>query len=248
MSLKRKSPEADPSSASNNASSSSSGNSHHMDRDVVAKIVKTMSEPASLVLHTSVQVRKPVPKWKSEALLEDGSFGELSSDDFKGQYYVLFFYPGDFTFVCPTEIIEFSEKAEEFKKANCAVIACSVDSKFVHLQWTQTPRNKGGLGKMHIPILADPTHFMSRLFGVHLEDEGLSLRGTFVVDKNGTCRIAHINDKPIGRNVDEALRLVQACQFNDENGEVCPANWRPGAKTMKDNPQDSKSYFSSTYQ
>lgn len=194
-----------------------------------------------------MRVQQPAPAFSSQALLPNGTFGQVSLDDFKGKYLVLFFYPLDFTFVCPTEIIAFSERIADFEKLNTAVVGCSVDSVHSHLAWTNTPRNKGGLGAMNIPILSDLTKTISKDYGVLLEsgdDAGVALRGTFVIDPKGTLRIAHVNDLPVGRSVDEILRVIEALQFNEAHGDVCPANWKKGDATMKPDPVGSKEYFS----
>jgi peroxiredoxin (alkyl hydroperoxide reductase subunit C) len=173
-------------------------------------------------------------------------FTEIKLSALRGQYVVLFFYPLDFTFVCPTEIIAFDEKYDEFKKRGAEVIGVSVDSKYSHLAWQKTPRKQGGLGGVRYPLVADITKQIARDYGVLFEDgadAGLALRGTFVIDKKGNVRHATLNDLPLGRNIDEYLRLIDAIDFNDKHGEVCPANWTPGADTMKDNPTDSQSYF-----
>lgn len=188
-------------------------------------------------------VQKPAPNFEAEAVLADGTFGKVKLSDYKGKYLVLFFYPLDFTFVCPTEIIAFSDRADEFRAINCEVLACSIDSHFSHLAWTQQPRNKGGIGKMNIPILSDLTKQISRDYGVLLEDAGISLRGLFIVDDKGTLRQITVNDLPVGRSVDETLRLVQALKFTDEHGEVCPAGWKPGADTIKPGVQEAQEYF-----
>lgn len=173
----------------------------------------------------------------------NGDFKQISLSDYKGKYLVLFFYPLDFTFVCPTEIIAFSDRVEEFRKIGCEVVACSTDSHFSHLAWINTPRKQGGLGEMKIPLLADKNSEVARAYGVLKEDEGITFRGLFIIDKKGNLRQITVNDLPVGRSVDETLRLVQAFQFTDEHGEVCPAGWKPGAATLKPNTKDSKSYF-----
>lgn len=180
-------------------------------------------------------VQKPAPEFKATALFPDGSFKPISSSDYKGKYTVLFFYPLDFTFVCPTEIIAFSDRFEEFQKINCNVIAASVDSVYTHLAWTERPRNEGGLGKMKIPIISDLTKQISRDYGVLIEDgedAGVALRGLFIISDKGILRYAGINDLPVGRSVDEILRLVQAFQKHDVDGSVCPEGWRPGKETV----------------
>uniref|UniRef100_A0A8C0IH57 Thioredoxin-dependent peroxide reductase, mitochondrial n=1 Tax=Bubo bubo TaxID=30461 RepID=A0A8C0IH57_BUBBB len=164
----------------------------------------------------------------------NGEFKELSLDDFKGKYLVLFFYPLDFTFVCPTEIVAFSNKANEFHDVNCDVVAVSVDSHFCHLAWINTPRKSGGLGKMNIPVLSDLTKQISRDYGVLLEGPGIALRGLFIIDPNGIIKHLSINDLPVGRSVEETLRLVKAFQYVETHGEVCPANWTPDSPTNFD--------------
>jgi len=177
----------------------------------------------------------------------NGEFKEIKLCDYKGKYLVLFFYPADFTFVCPTEIIAFSDRAEEFRQLGAEVVACSTDSLFSHLKWTELDRKSGGLGKMNIPLLADRTQDISRRYGVLKEDEGNAFRGLFLIDPKGNLRQITINDMPLGRSVDETLRLVQACQFTDKHGEVCPVNWKPGQATIKPTPQDSKTYFAAAH-
>jgi len=189
------------------------------------------------------QIGKPAPVFSGTAVV-DGQFKEISLSDYAGKYVVLFFYPLDFTFVCPTEIIAFSDRAAEFKKINCEVVACSTDSHFSHLAWINTPRKEGGLGKMSIPVLADKSTRVSRDYGVYREDDGVTFRGLFIIDDKGVLRQITINDLPVGRSVDETLRLVQAFQYTDVHGEVCPANWKPGDKTMVADPVNSKKYFS----
>ncbi|OPJ84140.1 thioredoxin-dependent peroxide reductase, mitochondrial [Patagioenas fasciata monilis] len=187
-------------------------------------------------------VTQHAPFFKGTAVV-NGEFKDLSLDDFKGKYLVLFFYPLDFTFVCPTEIVAFSNKANEFRDVNCEVVAVSVDSHFSHLAWINTPRKSGGLGKMNIPILSDLTKQISRDYGVLLEGPGIALRGLFIIDPNGIVKHLSINDLPVGRSVEETLRLVKAFQFVETHGEVCPANWTPDSPTIKPSPEGSKEYF-----
>ncbi|KAM7349580.1 peroxiredoxin 2 [Cochliomyia hominivorax] len=188
------------------------------------------------------QLQKPAPQFKGTAVV-NGVFKDISLADYKGKYVVLFFYPLDFTFVCPTEIVAFSDRAAEFRNIGCEVIACSTDSQYTHLAWINTPRKQGGLGEMDIPLLADKSMKIARDYGVLDEETGIPFRGLFIIDKNQNMRQITINDLPVGRNVDETLRLVQAFQFTDEHGEVCPANWKPGQKTMVADPKKSKEYF-----
>lgn len=145
--------------------------------------------------------------------------------------------------MCPTEIVAFSDRVEEFRKLGCEVVAASVDSEYSHLAWINTPRKEGGLGNMNIPIISDITKTIAKSYGVLLEDAGVALRGLFIIDPKGILRQITINDLPVGRNVDEALRLLEAFQFVEKHGEVCPANWRKGAATMKADPKGSKEYF-----
>ena len=160
-----------------------------------------------------------------------------------GKWLVLFFYPLDFTFVCPTEIIAFSEAKGKFDEVGAKVAAVSVDSQFTHLAWVNTPRKEGGLGEVTFPIIADLSKDIARKYDVLLNDT-VALRGLFIIDPKGIVRHSTINDLPVGRNVDEALRVIKAFQFVEENGEVCPANWTLGADTMKPDPVGSKEYFS----
>jgi len=189
-----------------------------------------------------IQLTGPAPAFKGTAVV-DGQFKQISLTDYAGKYLVLFFYPTDFTFVCPTEIIAFSDRSEEFRKNNCELIGCSTDSHFSHLAWTNTPRKQGGLGEMKIPLLSDRSHAIARDYGVLKEDVGNAYRALFIIDDKGRLRQITINDFPVGRSVDETLRLVQAFQYTDKHGEVCPAGWKPGKDTMKPNPNDSKEYF-----
>lgn len=163
----------------------------------------------------------------------DGEFQQLSLADYLGKYVVFFFYPLDFTFVCPTEILAFSDRVEEFRKINTEVIACSVDSHFTHLAWINTPRKEGGLGNIKIPLLSDLSHKISKDYGVYLDNLGHALRGLFIIDDKGVLRQITMNDLPVGRSVDETIRLVQAFQYTDRHGEVCPAGWKPGSDTVR---------------
>ena len=161
---------------------------------------------------------------------------------------MILFYPFDFTYVCPTELISFSDSLEKFKAINAEVIAISTDSHFTHLAWTKTPRNQGGVGNLRIPLLADISKKISRNYGVLVEDEldelfGAALRGLFIVDAKGVIRSVQINDAPVGRSVEETLRLIQAFQYSDVHGEVCPANWKPGDRTIKPDQEEKLQYF-----
>jgi len=188
-------------------------------------------------------ISKLAPNFTAKAVV-DGDFQDISLSDYQGQYVVLFFYPLDFTFVCPTEIIAFNDRMSEFKQVGCKVLACSTDSHFSHHAWTNIPRKRGGLGSMQIPIIADKTCAISKMYGVLKEDEGIAYRGLFIIDTKGILRQITINDMPVGRSVDETLRLIKAFQFTDEHGEVCPAGWKPGDDTIKPDFKQSQSYFS----
>ncbi|KAG1147457.1 hypothetical protein G6F37_008803 [Rhizopus arrhizus] len=190
------------------------------------------------------RVQKPAPSFTAPAVVGD-EFKDISLKDYFGKYLVFFWYPMDFTFVCPTEIIAFSDRIEEFQKLGCNVVAASCDSEYAHLAWSKTERQKGGLGSVKIPILADKTKEIAKMYGVYIEEQGISLRGLFIIDPKGTVRQITINDLPVGRSVDETLRLVEAFKYTDENGEVCPANWKKGDKTIKPDVSASEEYFAS---
>ena len=190
-------------------------------------------------------IGKKAPDFNLEAVI-DNSFKIVQLNDYCGKYLVVLFYPLDFTFVCPTELVSFNDSLDKFKKLNCEVVAVSTDSKYSHLKWNQMDRKKGGLGNLTMPLLADYSKKMAQDYGVLFEDgpdEGVALRGLFIIDDKGILRQVTANDLPVGRSVDETLRLVEAFQFTDKHGEVCPANWKKGSKTMKDNPIDSQEYF-----
>ncbi|KAK3578095.1 hypothetical protein CHS0354_006752 [Potamilus streckersoni] len=195
------------------------------------------------IQYSQAVISKPAPDWNGTAVV-NGEFKDIKLSDYKGSYLVFFFYPLDFTFVCPTEIVAFSDRIEEFTKINTKLVACSVDSQFTHLSWINTPRNKGGLGPIKFPILSDLTHEISKAYGVYLQDLGHTLRGLFIIDPKGILRQITMNDLPVGRSVDETIRLVQAFQYTDTHGEVCPAGWKPGSDTIIPNPEEAKKYFS----
>jgi alkyl hydroperoxide reductase subunit AhpC len=206
-----------------------------------------MASEAPLSYTPKAVIRKPAPGFTAVAW-DQGRFKNISLSDYKGKYVVLFFWPLDFTFVCPTEIINFSELADEFRANNCEVLGCSIDSHFVHREWTLKSREAGGLGPMKIPLLADLNKQIGKDYGVYLDhsgDEGVHLRGTFVIDSNGVLRHYSVNDLPVGRNARETLRIVQAFQYTDTYGEVCPESWMPGGETMVTDHESSKTqeYF-----
>jgi alkyl hydroperoxide reductase subunit AhpC len=185
------------------------------------------------------------PEFKAQALV-DGEFKEVSLRDYAGRWKILFFYPLDFTFVCPTEIIAFSDAANEFKKKGCDLIACSVDSVFSHFAWTQQARSDGGIGEVNFPILSDMHKQIAQAYGV-LNEDGVALRGLFLIDDKDVVQHATINNNSVGRNVQETMRLLTAYQYTAKHGEVCPANWEEGSSTMTPETKGSKSFFKQTY-
>nr|VDC93309.1 unnamed protein product [Brassica oleracea] len=190
-------------------------------------------------------VGNKAPDFEAEAVF-DQEFIKVKLSEYIGKKYViLFFYPLDFTFVCPTEITAFSDRYAEFEKLNTQVLGVSVDSVFSHLAWVQTDRKSGGLGDLNYPLISDVTKSISKSFGVLIHDQGIALRGLFIIDKEGVIQHSTINNLGIGRSVDETMRTLQALQYIQENpDEVCPAGWKPGEKSMKPDPKLSKEYFS----
>ncbi|RKX26252.1 MAG: peroxiredoxin [Candidatus Zixiibacteriota bacterium] len=187
-------------------------------------------------------VTKEAPDFTAQAVMPDNSFADLKLSDYRGKYVVLFFYPLDFTFVCPSEIIAFDKALKKFKQKNTEVIGVSVDSQFSHFAWKNTARQDGGIGPINYPLVADLTKNISRDYGVLLDDT-VALRGLFLIDKEGVIRHAVINDLPLGRSVDEALRMVDALQFTEEHGEVCPANWKKGDDAMEPTAEGVAEYL-----
>jgi peroxiredoxin 2/4 len=180
----------------------------------------------------SFLVAKTAPDFTATAVMPDGSFKpDFKLSDYRGKYVVLFFWPLDFTFVCPSEILAFDRAIEVFKAKNTAVIGVSIDSQFTHLAWRETAVEKGGIGPVRFPMVADITKQISRDYGV-LHDDSVALRGLFLLDKDGIVHHALVNNLPLGRSVDEAVRMVSALQFVEEHGEVCPANWQEGDEGM----------------
>ena len=187
-------------------------------------------------------VSKPAPDFEAQAVMPDGSFKQIKLSDFKGKYVILFFYPLDFTFVCPTEIIAFSDQQGEFEKRNTQVLGVSIDSHFSHLAWRNTDRKTGGLGEIKYPLVADLNKQICKDYDV-LADMGIAFRGLFLIDKDGVVQHQLVNNLPLGRNIGEALRMVDALQYHEEHGEVCPANWKEGSDGMKADPKGSQEYF-----
>jgi alkyl hydroperoxide reductase subunit AhpC len=191
---------------------------------------------------TVARIQKEAPDFSAAAVVNE-EFKQLRLSDYRGRYVLLFFYPLDFTFVCPTEIIAFSDKAAEFARRNCQILGVSVDSQYTHLAFIKTTRNQGGLGGLNYPLVADLNKEISRAYGVLTEDGSVAYRGLFLIDRAGVLRHLLINDMPLGRSVDEALRVLDALQFTEKHGEVCPADWKPGAATIKPTVKGSKEYF-----
>ncbi|KAF2010727.1 thioredoxin-like protein [Aaosphaeria arxii CBS 175.79] len=190
-----------------------------------------------------VRVQKPAPQFSGPSVV-DGTIEELSISSYSNnkQWLVLGFIPMAWTFVCPTEIIAFSDRAADFAARGASVVFASTDSEYSLLAWTNASRRDGGLGQINIPLLSDKNHQLSKDYGVLIEEEGIALRGLFLIDPNGVVRQITINDLPVGRSVDETLRLIDAFQFTDKYGEVCPANWNPGEATIKATPDGIKAY------
>jgi len=182
------------------------------------------------------------PAFSGDSVL-DGAFKKVSNSSYSGKYLVMLFYPMDWSFVCPTEIVAFSDRVEDFKACGCQVVAVSTDTEFSHLKWTGTPRSQGGVGNIKIPLLSDKGGAIAKAFGCLDADAGVAFRGLYIMDKKGKVRHVSISDMGVGRSVEEVLRLVQAFQFTDTNGEVCPASWKPGDATIKPDVEGAKEYF-----
>ncbi|TVR09865.1 MAG: peroxiredoxin [Planctomycetota bacterium] len=188
-------------------------------------------------------VTREAPDFTATAVMPDGTFkDDFKLSDYRGQNVILFFYPLDFTFVCPSEIIAFSKKNADFAAKNTQVIGVSVDSHFSHWAWRNTDPKNGGIGQVTYPLVADITKTIARDYGI-LFNESVALRGTFLIDKEGVVRHSVINDLPLGRNIDEALRMVDALAFHEKHGEVCPANWQDGSEGMKPDAEGVAAYL-----
>lgn len=193
-----------------------------------------------------VLVQQAAPDFEAQAVMADGSFKSVKLSDYRGKYVCLFFYPLDFTFVCPTEIIAFSDRIADFEKLGVQVLGVSVDSHFSHFAWRQVARSEGGIGDIKYPLIGDLNKKIATDYGILL-DGGIALRGLFLIDKEGIVRHQVVNDLPLGRSVDEAIRIIEALQFFEANGEVCPANWKPGSSSVKPTVDASKEFFKSEY-
>lgn len=192
----------------------------------------------------AVLVGKKAPDFTANAVLGNNEIREFTlSKETKGKYAVLFFYPLDFTFVCPSELLAFDHRLAEFEKRGVAVIGVSIDSQFTHLAWKNTKVNDGGIGKVGYPLVADVKHEICRAYDVEFEPAGVAFRGSFLIDKAGVVRHQVVNDLPLGRNVDEMLRMVDALQFTEKHGEVCPAGWTAGEEGMKPTTEGVAKYL-----
>jgi alkyl hydroperoxide reductase subunit AhpC len=194
----------------------------------------------------SVLTAKQAPDFTAQAVMPNGQFKQISLSDYRGKYVLLFFYPLDFTFVCPTEIIAFSDRESEFAALDVQILGVSVDSHFSHLAWTERPRSQGGIGKTAYPLIADLKKEISQAYDVLLEG-GIALRGLFLIDKQGVVRHQVVNDLPLGRSVDEAMRMVLALQHFEKFGEVCPANWQTDKRSINPDVEGSKKFFKAEY-
>ena len=193
----------------------------------------------------SILVAKPAPDFTAPAVMPDGTIREaFTLSECRGKYVVLFFWPLDFTFVCPTEIIAHDHRVEQFKDRGVEVIGVSIDSQFTHFAWRNTPVDGGGIGPVRFPIVADVKHEITRSYGVEHPDAGVALRASFLIDRDGIVQHQVVNNLPLGRNVDEMLRTVDALQFTEDYGEVCPAGWKKGDTGMKATPDGVASYLS----
>lgn len=191
-------------------------------------------------------VGKRAPEFSTKAVYEGKIFDDFTLSSFRGKYVVLFFYPLNFTFVCPTELHAFEERYKDFKALGAELIGCSVDSPYCHFAWLKTPREEGGIEGVTYPLISDLSKTISENYGVLIPNEGIAYRGLFLIDKEGTVRHQVVNDLPLGRSVDEALRTLEAWIYFEANGEVCPANWRKGSKAMQPTSEGLKSYFAAT--
>jgi peroxiredoxin 2/4 len=210
---------------------------------VTINIPLLYNTPFLIEVSMSVLVGKKAPEFKAKAVQNLQFIEELSLQQFRGKQVILFFYPLDFTFVCPTELHAFQEKIYEFERRNTQVIGCSVDSCYSHYAWMSVPKEKGGIRDVTYPILSDINKTISRAYDVLCEEEGIAYRGLFLIDKAGIVRHQVVNDLPLGRSVDEALRILDALLFHEKHGEVCPANWQAGGKTMQPNQKGLEQFF-----
>lgn len=207
-----------------------------------------LSQPAEAL----VKPRDMAPEWRNVNAVVGEEFAQVSSSDYAGKYLVMIFYPFDFTYVCPTELIAYSEAVPRFTELNASIVGVSTDSHHTHLAWVKTPRTEGGIGRIEYPLLADFSKEISREYGVLVEDAkdgmfGAALRGIFIIDDRGKVRSMQINDDSVGRSVDETLRLINGFQFADKHGQVCPANWKPGDATITPDQEKKQKFFQEAY-
>ncbi|MFQ5730263.1 MAG: peroxiredoxin [Waddliaceae bacterium] len=194
----------------------------------------------------SVLVGKKIPGLKAQAVVNKQIVNDFSLDQYLGKNVIFFFYPLDFTFVCPTELHAFQERLADFEQRNCQVVGCSVDSPYTHLAWLNTPRSQGGIEGVTYPLVSDINKNLSQDYGVYIPEEGIAYRGLFLIDKEGVVRHQVVNDLPLGRSIDEAIRILDALLFFEQNGEVCPANWTVGSTAMKPTQEGLKKYFATS--
>lgn len=206
---------------------------------------QTVNYKGFLVMDTLVGKHAPI--FEANAVIGNKIVEGFSLKHYRGKYVIFFFYPLDFTFVCPTELHAFNEALEEFEKRNAQLIACSVDSAHTHLAWLNTPKSRGGIEGIDYPIVSDITKKISEEYGVLIREEGIALRGLFLIDKEGIIRHQVINDLPLGRSVNDVLRMIDALQHFEKNGEVCPANWAVGKKSMKPNRESLEEFYTTAH-
>lgn len=186
------------------------------------------------------------PDFTAAAVMPDGSIREdFKLSDYTGQYVVIFFYPLDFTFVCPSEILAHNNRVDALEERGVQIIGVSIDSQFTHAAWRNTDVNNGGIGPIKFPLVADIKHEICRAFGVEHPEDGVALRGSFLIDRDGIIQHMVVNNLPLGRNIDEMVRMVDALQFHEEHGEVCPAGWNKGEEGMKADAEGVAAYLSS---
>uniref|UniRef100_A0AAV1U4X2 thioredoxin-dependent peroxiredoxin n=1 Tax=Peronospora matthiolae TaxID=2874970 RepID=A0AAV1U4X2_9STRA len=225
----------------------------HVSEAILEQLGYQKTNRYSLSALKPVAPRKPAPDFRNVNAVVNEKFEKVSLSDYKGKWLILMFYPFDFTFVCPTEIVSFSDRIDQFRSINAQVVAVSTDSHHTHLAWIKTPRTEGGLGKMNIPLIADISKRIAEDYGVLVIDEedemyGAALRGLFIIDPEGIIRSIQINDDAVGRSVDETLRLLKAFQYSASHPhEVCPANWKPGDETITTNHVEKMDFFQHVY-
>ncbi len=191
----------------------------------------------------SVLVARQAPDFTSTAVMPDGSFAEYKLSDHRGKYVVLFFWPLDFTFVCPSEIIAHNNRVKQLQELNTEIVGISIDSHYTHLAWRNTAIEDGGIGPVQFPIVADIKHEITQAFGIEHPEAGVAMRASFLIDKEGVVQHQVVNNLPLGRNIDEMVRMVDALQFSEQNGEVCPAGWNKGDEGMKPTAEGVASYL-----